>query len=178
MSQISLPRLMDALILPVSLVFGSKYIGVFIINLVLSFEWSFSFSASQVFSLPFVHYKSLDELLIANSLSSLIMILVLAVGFTWVFFRFQIFHENFILPKISARLHSKKMEYLIVGEVQAHNQITVWFTLAWLVFLLTLLEFLAGSVVLFVLVVSLTLTLFLSATTLYDMNKKALVKKG
>ncbi len=113
----------------------------------------------------------------ANSLSSFIMTLVMAVGFTFVIFRFQYYHEGYIEPKVASRLHTKKMDRLIISEVRSHNQITVWFTLAWLIFLLTLLEFLAGSLVLFVLVINFTIVCMLSVVVVFDMYKKGTTKR-
>ena len=105
------------------------------------------------------------------------MTLVLAVGFTFVIFRFQHYHEWYIEPKLASRLHAKKMEHLILNEVRSHNQITAWFTLAWLVFLLTLLEFLAGSLVLFVLTINFTIVFMLSVVVIFDMYKKEAVRR-
>lgn len=178
MSKLNPFKLLVEAILPIVLVVGTKYISVFVINYLLSYSWEFSFSASQVFSLPFIQYSSSNDLLIANSISSLVMIMVLGIGFSFVFFRFQHFHEKFISPKIAANLHVSKIESIIFSEVDAHNQLTVWFTLSWIVFLTALLEFLAGSIVLVVLIIELTVVLFLSLVTLSDMHKKASFKKG
>ena len=167
------PPLADIL-LPLVLVLGSKYISVFIINIVLNLEWVFSFSMSQIFTLPFFRYSNLEDLVLVNSISSLFMIMVLTIGYIGALYRFQFFHENFIEPKVSARLHSKKMEYLIFSETRAHTQITVWFTLACTTFLLTLLEFLAGNIVLFVLSLNLVIVTLLLSATVFDMHKKSL----
>jgi hypothetical protein len=177
MPMVSKVKALEAIILPLVLVIGSKYISVFLVNLIFSLNWGFSFSASQIFSLPFLHYPSQKDLVLANSLSSFVMVLVLAVGFTFVLFRFQHYHEGYIEPKVASRLHAKKMERLIVSEVISHNQITVWFTLAWLIFLLTLLEFLAGSIVLFVLAVNFTIVCMLSVVVVSDMYKKGAARR-
>ncbi len=177
MPGISLAKLLDGFILPIFLVIGGKYISALFINLIFSFDWRLSTSSSQVFSLPFVQYSNLENLIVANSASSLFMSLVLAVGFTWVIFRFQHFHENYVTPKIASNLHSQKMEYLIIDEVRSHHQITIWFSLAWFTFLLVLLEFLAGSIALFVLITNLTIVLFLSVVILFDMHKKAAIAR-
>lgn len=177
MFRISLTKLLDESILPLFLVFGGKYISALFINLVFSYDWGFSFSVSQVFSLPFVHYSNFGDLLVANSISSFFMSLVLVVGFSWVIFRFQHFHENHISPKIAANLHSQKMEYLIIDEVEFDHQITVWFSLAWLIFILVLLEFLAGNIALFVLSINTATVLFLSVVTIFNLYKKAVTIK-
>jgi hypothetical protein len=165
------PSLADVL-LPLVLVLGSKYISVFAINIIFNLDWVFSFSVSQVFTLPFVHYVNLTDLVLVNSISSIVMTVVLTVGYALALYRFQYFHENFIEPKVAASLHSKRRDYLIFSEVRAHTQITVWFTLAGLVFLLTLLEFLAGNVVLFALSANFIIVILLGSATVSDMHKK------
>ena len=177
MPTVSRIKALEETIFPLVLVIGSKYISVFLVNLLFSLNWDFSFSASQIFSLPFIQYSSQEDLVAANSLSSFIMTLVMAVGFTFVIFRFQYYHEGYIEPKVASRLHTKKMDRLIISEVRSHNQITVWFTLAWLIFLLTLLEFLAGSLVLFVLVINFTIVCMLSVVVVFDMYKKGTTKR-
>ena len=160
-------------ILPVVLVFGAKYISVFVIALLLSLEWAVGFSLSQIFTLPFIQFSNSADLLLVNSVSSLFMTMILTVGYAAALYRFQYFHENFIEPKVAARVHARNMEYLIFKETQAHSQITVWFILSWIVFLLILLEFLAGSAVLFVLVANFIITLLLGSAIVFDMHKKA-----
>ena len=171
MTKTTRPSFADVL-LPLVLVLGSKYISVFIINLVLSLEWVFSFSVSQVFTLPFVQYANLADLMLVNSISSTFMIMVLTIGYSVALYRFQYFHENFVEPKVAASLHSKKREYLIFSEVRAHTQITVWFILACSTFLVTLLEFLAGNIVLFVLSLNFIIVVLLGSATVFDMHKK------
>lgn len=100
------------------------------------------------------------------------MIIVLTIGYSVALYRFQYFHENFIEPKVSASLHSERREYLIFSEARAHTQITVWFTLACVTFLFTLLEFLAGNIVLFVLSVNFIIVALLGSATVFDMHKK------
>lgn len=171
-------KLLDRLILPIFLVIGTKYISAFVFNLTLSLSWTFNFSDSQIFTLPFIQYSNLEDLIVANSLSSFIMSLVLAIGFIWTIFRFQHFHEYHIPPKVASSLHSRRMEFLIMEEADAHHQITVWFSLAWLIFIVVLLEFLAGSVVLFVLTTTFTIVFFLSAVAIFDVHKKVLLRRN
>lgn len=160
------------ILLPLVLVLGAKYISVFIINIVLNLEWVFSFSVSQIFTLPFFQYSDLADLVLVNSISSLFMIMVLTIGYTVALYRFQFFHEDFIEPKVSANLHSQKTEYLIFKEARAHIQITVWFILACIIFLISLLEFLAGSMVLFVLSVNFVIVAILLSATVFDLHQK------
>ena len=178
MSEISKLGLADKFILPLFILLGTKYISIFIINLLFSFSWKFGFSFYQVFSLPLIHYSDKRELLAANSLSSLFMILVAAVGFTWIIFRYQHFHEHHVKPKTAANLHLRKMENLILNDSEFHRQLIVWFSLAWFVFIFILLEFLGGSVILPVLSLNLTIVLFLSLVIISDMYKRDYSKKG
>jgi len=178
MSEISKLGLADKFILPLFILLGTKYISIFIINLLFSFNWKFSFSFYQVFFLPFIHYSDKRQLLVANSLSSLFMVLVLAIGFTWIIFRFQYFHEHHIKPKTASNLHLRKMENLILSDAEVHYQLIIWFSLAWFVFIFILLEFLGGSVILPVLSLNLTVVLFLSLVIMSDMYKKDYSKKG
>ena len=123
MSKLSFLKLFDSFVLPFVLVIGAKYLSALVINLILVINWEPSFSTFQIFSLPFIHYSSGADLLLVNSISSLIMSLVLAVGFTFILFRFQFFHEDFIPPKVASRLHSKKLDRFMISEGQAHNQL-------------------------------------------------------
>ena len=178
MSDISKLGLLDKFILPFLILLGTKYISIFIINLLFSFSWKFGFSFYQVFFLPFIYYSDKRQLIVANSLSSLFVVLVLAIGFTWIIFRFQNFHEHHIKPKTASILHQKKMENLILSDAEFHRQLIVWFSLAWFVFIFILLEFLSGSVILPVLSLNLTVVLFLSLVIISDMFKKDYSKKG
>ena len=92
MSKLSFLKLLDSFILPFVVVLGSKYFSVLVINLVLFINWEFNLSIFQVFSLPFIQYSSDGDLMLVNSISSLVMSLVLAFGFTLILFRFQFFH--------------------------------------------------------------------------------------
>ncbi len=172
MFKLSSLKLLDSFILPFVVVLGSKYLSALVINLVLSLRWELSFSAYQIFSLPLIQYPSNEDLMLVNSISSLVMSLVLAFGFTLVLFRFQFFHEDFIPPKNASILHSKKMDGLIISKSQSHNQLTTWFILAWVTFLVILLEFIGGSVSLIVLVFNLTMVSLISVVLIFDMLRK------
>ena len=149
-----------------------------VINLVLSLRWELSFSAYQIFSLPFIQYSSNEDLMLVNSISSLVMSLVLAFGFTLILFRFQFFHEDFIPPKIASILHSKKMDRLIINKSQSHNQLTTWFILAWVTFVVILLEFIGGSVSLIVLIFNLTMVSLINIVLIFDMLRKGATAKA
>ena len=172
MSKLSFLKLLDSFILPFVVVLGSKYFSVLVINLVLFINWEFNLSIFQVFSLPFIQYSSDGDLMLVNSISSLVMSLVLAFGFTLILFRFQFFHEDFISPKVASVLHSKKLSRLIVNKSQSHNQLTNWCILAWATFLIILLEFIGGTVSLIVLVINLTMVSLLSVVLIFDMLRK------
>lgn len=172
MSKLSFLKLLDSFILPLAVVLGSKYLSALVINLALSLSWEFGFSAYQIFSLPFIQYSSNENLMLVNSISSLVMSLVLAIGFTLILFRFQFFHEDFIPPNIASVLHSKKLDRLIINKSQSHNQLTSWFTLAWVTFLVILLEFIGGTVNLIVLSTNLTMVSLISVVLIFDMLRK------
>ncbi len=165
-------KFLDEFILPAVVVVGTKYISVFLVAAIFSYSWKPGFHLFQIFSIPFVEFANQQSLIVVNSISSLVTSLVLAAGFTWVFFRMQYFHEDFLPPKVSSKLYQKKMEFLIISDREAAHQVTAWFLIGAGVFLLNLLGFLAGNLVLFVLVISTSTTFFLSTLTILDMTRK------
>ncbi|MEX0617273.1 MAG: hypothetical protein WD231_05775 [Candidatus Woykebacteria bacterium] len=171
MLKISALKLVDRLIAPIVLVFGTKYIAVLAINLVFDFHWDMGFSSQQVFSLPFINYSNAADLVFTNTLSSFLMVIVLALGFTFILLRFQNFTKNRVKPKVASRLSKKSMEYLLIDEEEAFHQVLAWYVLSWVVFLLVLGEFLASSVSPIVLSFSLTVVFVLTVLSTIEAHK-------
>ena len=175
MDRISLLKFLDEAILPVFLVFGSKLLGIFVLSLLLGFSWRFSNQGGYL--PPFIGYYDFTQGVVANSLSSIVMLLVLAAGFTWVLFRDQHLREDKIHPKVSAYLHRAQMEGFIATNHEMSHQLLVWFSLSWLVLILVFIEYLIGLVVLLVLSLATTFTTLLTIMILLEERREKAFNK-
>ncbi len=165
MRKISALKLLDEAILPVVLVVFCKIVAIFILTLVFNIPWSFN-STSGSYSFYFINFKDASGVFFVSSISDLVMILFVAVGFLWTLFRGSYFREDKLHPITAARLHKKGKESLIVDKNKAYHQAAVWLSLSWFTFFLSLDNVLQGSTSLLTFGVAVVATLGLTVVLL------------
>lgn len=132
MRKVAALKLIDTAILPVVLVVGSKILAVFLLTLIFDIPWKLS---NQTGFYLFNFQKATDVFFV-SSVSDLVMILVVAIGFLWTLFRGSYFREDRLHPIFAAKLHKKGREGLITSVNSAYHQAAVWLSLSWFTFLL------------------------------------------
>jgi len=142
-----LKKLIDKMILPLVLLIAARYLGIFLASYLITIKFSFS-SDFNFWSLPFIRFESKQSLITsANSVSWLVVYLALIVIFGFVLLRNLYFHEHLIHPKFSAKLHIKRLEFLIVDYKEAFYQATAWFILNTIISSIVIAEFLSGLII-------------------------------
>lgn len=137
-------KLIDEAILPVVLVIASKIASIFLLSLIFSIPWSLN-STSGSYSFYFIHFTNASSVFFISSISDLVMICVVALGFLWTLFRGNYFREDKLHPIDQAKLHKKGKEDLIVAKNEAYHQAAVWLSLSWATFFLSLDNVLQGA---------------------------------
>ncbi len=113
-------------------------------SLVFNIPWSFN-PTQGGYSFYFINFPDASEVFLVSSISDLVMILFVAIGFLWTLFRGSYFREDRLHPIAAARLHKKGKEDLIVGKNEAYHQAAVWLSLSWFTFFLSLDNVLQGA---------------------------------
>ncbi|MCH7542004.1 hypothetical protein IH981_04500 [Patescibacteria group bacterium] len=122
-------KLIDSIILPVTFVVAFRYLGVFL----ASFFFQIQFSLSKVgdFStLPFIQFSDSSSRFLGNSISWILVALVLAFYFGFVVFRSFHLHEDHLHPKHAQEIYSKNLEFLIINARDSLHQTMAWSILA------------------------------------------------
>lgn len=123
--KLSALKLFDELILPFVLLAATRYFSIFIVHWLFSVQLSVG-SKFDLLSLPLVSFKDPRDLPSVNSFSWLVTFVALAFFFGFILFRNLHFHENWIEPKVAARLHKKNLEFLITEAREALHQGASW----------------------------------------------------
>ena len=141
--KLSLLKSLDKIILPLVLLIGARYLGVFLYALINPFQFSFSRNF-DLLSLPFVKGGQ-EGLLGANSFSWIFTAAVLALAFGFIAFRNLYLHEDLLHPKQATHLHRSKMDHLIVNYQDAFHQGISWWVVALISLSLALADYLSGT---------------------------------
>jgi hypothetical protein len=149
MPKVSLLKLIDEAVLPVVVIFGSKLLGLFFANNAFNLGGVFN---SYDFSLttPFFFYPSPTAARIASDFSTLVVYLVIALGFGWVVFRAHHFHLSHLHPTVAKRVFLHEKDFLLVNSYEIYHQAAIWLSLSSLFLINTFQEYLLKEVSLFV----------------------------
>jgi len=144
MVKFSFLKLLDETILPLLLLAGSRFLGVFLAALIFPVGFSFG-NNPDLPSLPFIRFEGSGDLYLANSVSWGLVGLVLAISFGYVLFRILNFHGDRVHPKESSRLHNRNLEFLVIDSHEAFHQGISWVLAGLLSTCLVAGDFLSGQ---------------------------------
>ena len=159
-----LVKLIDQSIVPALLLVTTKVVSSILVANYFGIDFSFG---QQGFT-----YKNVDEYLTVNSYSIFFMIVVVAVGISYILLKSLIFHESHIAPHVTARLFSLKLSYLIQASYDLYSQGTIWLSY------LYLLMFASGILALFSMIyswvfwVSLALAAITTIVLIFDIENE------
>ena len=125
MGNLSFLKLLDETILPFVLLVGCRFLGLFLAALIFPVGFYFSVH-SDLLSLPFIKFRAVNDLYLANSVSWGFVGLVLAISFGYVLFRIFNFNGDRIHPKEASRLYNRNLEFLIINSHEAFHQGIAW----------------------------------------------------
>ena len=143
MKKVSLLKSIDEVILPLVLLLGSRYFGVFLYALITPFQFTFS-STFDLASLPFIRCGGSSNLIAANSFSWGLTAAVLGLTFGFIAFRNLYLHEDWLHPKQATHLHKNRMDHLIVGSKEAFHQGISWGLVVAIAMLLSFADLVTG----------------------------------
>lgn len=158
----TLLKLLDESIVPAVVLIAAKVLGLALANYLNSIPYSLQPGGGV---LPWtVVYSSTAEAGLANTVSNLVMYLVVLAGFSAVLFRAHVLHASHITPKLTARLVRWRLEHFIGQTFDIYHQALVWLSFLWLTTVIIFIYALGGGSVWLTL---LTLLLSFTATYLY-----------
>ena len=143
MKKVALLKSIDEVILPLVLLLGSRYFGVFLYALIAPFQFTVS-SNFDLASLPFIKCGGSSNLIAANSFSWGLTAAVLGLTFGFIAFRNLYLHEDWLHPKQATYLHRNKMNHFIVNSREAFHQGISWGVVVLISMLLSVADFVTG----------------------------------
>lgn len=162
-------RLIDEAIVPAVLVIGAKVLGMWGIASLLGYEWRINVHSSFGIELP-----SRDALLVVNSYSNLLVLIVLGAGLLWIIFRAVHLHDTHISPKLVLRLLSWDLTRLVTSSVDVYHQAIVWLSYLWLFVLLGIVHAVAGLAYGWTTAIGFTIAAFLTWLIIADIEREML----
>jgi len=120
----SLIKLIDEALLPAVLIILAEIVGLTLVNTLYNLSWSFTGGG--------ITYATTEELVLANSFSSMVVYAIILVGFSWVVIRAHLTHDTHIHPKVHATLVRLNLTHLIEDTFQIYHEAVVWVSYLWL----------------------------------------------
>lgn len=159
----SLVRLIDYSLLPASLMVVGKFAGLFLTINIFSLEWGIENIPNSFFSVRPVFFS--DDIKLASSYSDLFLFLIIVVGFSFVLMQALVFHSSHVSPQTLSKLASYNLLNLVKSTFEIYHKAAIWTIFLWitnlLIFVNVALDKTFAWVLLFSILVSILLTVFL-----------------
>lgn len=143
MPKVSPLKLLDEILLPLTLVVAAKLGGIFLTSYIFQTPWQVSLDSSP-YQIYFINFQSADDVMLVSNFSDLLAAAVCGIGVTWVIFRYHFLNLDTVHPKLSAHLHQRGREFLLSDSYHLYHQAGVWLSLSWIIFSLTFANTLIG----------------------------------
>ncbi len=154
-------KLAEKTFLPLFLLIFAKFSSIFVISFLTGSVWNLGARFSGV-NLLFINFDSVNSAALISNLSDLIVMLVCSVGFAWTLYRFQHLTVDNLHPKHVAQSFEGKSGYFLTSSSEIFIEATVWFSLATVSLIFTILDYFSGLTGLSIVGFSLAITLGLS----------------
>lgn len=161
-------RLIDETILPAVLVVAVKIISMWVLTVAFGIEWQLSLSATA----SGIEFANHQGLILVNSYSNLMVVVVLTFQLIWVLAKAYHFHETHISPSFTLKLLSLNLTRLISTSVEVYHKALVWLSYLWLVVLLSFVHAAMGLAYGWVVAVSFAVALFVSWLFINDIERE------
>ncbi|PIP04832.1 hypothetical protein COX53_00245 [candidate division WWE3 bacterium CG23_combo_of_CG06-09_8_20_14_all_40_14] len=128
----TLTKLIDKAILPAIVLTFSKIISLIIVNQKFRLNWQVGTSG--------IIYTSKSDFVLANTYSSLFMYFSIMAGLLLLLIKAVRWHSTHIDPKVSARLHFRKLDFLVTESLDLYLNTVIWLGYSWLAAALMLIQ--------------------------------------
>lgn len=116
-------KLIDRSLFPAIAIAASKIISLLLLARYLNLEYQLLGSS--------ISFSNQEDLLKANSYSSLAVLAIIFLGIVWVISRASFFHDTHISPSLSLRLVSADLAELVGASSAIYQQMVVWLSYGW-----------------------------------------------
>lgn len=133
-------RLIDEAILPAVLVVFAKLVSLAALIRIFNYPWELKTTA--VF--PSLQMGTHQQLLVVNSYSNLVTLVVIAAGLVWILAKAYHFHDTHVAPTMTLKLLSWNLTGLLSTSHEIYHQAVIWLSYLWLIFLLMVVHTVVG----------------------------------
>ncbi|MCA9389805.1 hypothetical protein KC571_00185 [candidate division WWE3 bacterium] len=161
-------RLIDETIVPAILLITTKILGMWFVTILFRIDWQFSLSATA----SGIEFSSHEGLLMVNSYSNLLVVIVLTFNILWLLVKAYHFHETHISPSFTLKLLSLNLTRLISTSVEVYHKALIWLSYLWLVVFLSILHSAMGVSYGWVVAVSFGVALFMTWLFINDLERE------
>ncbi len=164
-------KIVDASILPASLMILSKAIGIFVLTKILDIPISLTQYSDNLFSIG-GQSLSLTDVKFITSYSDLIMYTVLAIIFSLNIFRAIYLHNSHIKPTLVTKLADNNLLNLIKDSYEIYHSATAWLGFTVLANAVILVNVINGVTYLWVGILTVIISALLTVLLLQDVHKE------
>lgn len=167
----SLIKIVDASLLPASLMILSKALGIFLLAKILNLPISLSQYSDNLFS---IGGESLtpEDIRFITSYSDLIMYTALALVFSFNIVRAIYLHNSHIKPTLVTKLADNNLLNLIKDSYEIYHSATAWLGFTALANAVILVNVLSGATYLWVGIITVLITTLLAVLLLHDVHRE------
>ncbi len=164
----SLIKLIDASILPASLMVVVKFLGVVLVAQFFDVGWRINFANENFFStFPVLLGR---DLVFVSSFSDILMLMVILGGFTYCVLKALLFHDTHINPRMVARLASWDLLGLIKNSSKIYYSSVVWLIFSIISVVLVWINIVSGKTNIFVGIVGVLIIIITSTLLVRDIE--------
>ncbi|MFA6981530.1 MAG: hypothetical protein WC243_00680 [Patescibacteria group bacterium] len=159
-----LVKLIDQSVIPAILLLTARIVSVVLISRNLGIQYSLGASGFE--------FASQSDYVLVNSYSTLLMVVVLALGLFYIILKSLVFHESHISPRLTAKLFSLRLPAFIQNSFELFSQGVVWLSYLFLLMLVSGVMSLFDLMFSWVFYVSLVLSVVATSIIVLDVEKE------
>ena len=168
-------KILDASLIPASIMIVAKLIGLYITVKIFNINWGILTTSNAIISSrPVLEPQNLQ---IVSSYSDLFLILVMLFGFSLQVFRAVYLHDTHVKPKIVSHLAVHGLLHLIKDSFEVYRKATVWLIFLWLTNVSVFINFLSNKTYFWVFLISFITSFILSVILLNDASHEIHIAK-
>lgn len=161
-------KLLDESVVPVVLVFSSKIISLIFTARYLGVSYSI-----QDNKLYFDHF---NDLVLANNISNLFVMLVVILGSLLVLVRLYYFHSSHIHPSFLTKLLESDLEFAVSTSFNLFHQVAVWLSLGLALVTSFLIQTLFGWTSAWIFITGFLSLLILALLVVLDLEREVIIE--
>lgn len=162
-------KLLDEAVLPAVIVFCVKLGGLIVLARI--------FHAVIYIQSNRLVFEKFSDLVIANDISNLLLLLTLLLGTGWVLIRLHFFHDSHLSPLLLPKILESDLEFIVSTSFDLFHQIFVWLSLGFLIVAALLVQVLFNLTSPLILALALVEEIFFIVLTVIDLEREAGIHK-